>query len=304
MKKFVFIGGLKRGFQLIENFSENSIYPEMAFILKEDEHEIEKYSDCFSKLIDNKFSFKITKKLNQEDYDNIRKQKYDFAIVCGWRTLIDIDKLKDVFKFGLLAAHDSLLPKYRGFAPSNWAIINGEKKSGLTIFEINNKNVDSGKIYFQESFFIKKNETIIDVMNKVTNLTIKGYDFLYHNIESIEPIIQEENSSSYTCKRNPNDGKINWVHSSETIHNLIRALIPPYPGAYFMYDKKIIITKSKIGRQNKKNYIGRIPGKIISINSNSIEVLCGKGSIEIFSVQIEGKEYFASEIFKSIAITL
>lgn len=304
MKEYVFIGGTKRGYELIKELIKDFGYPELAFVLKEDAHESTNYSSSIAELLEGNCIYSVTKKLKVEDYEKLNGNRYYFAIVCGWRTVIDLDKMAYSFKYGLLAAHDSLLPKYRGFAPTNWAIINGETECGVSIFKINKGEVDSGDIYSQKKVKVEEHDDINTIMSQITLATIAGYKDVFNNIENITPIVQNEEEASYTCKRRPSDGVINWRNSSLDIYNLMRSLYPPYPSSFTWFNgKKLFIHKAELGRFNKRNFIGRIPGKVIAISDAGIEVLCGEGSILITLVEYEDVILKPKQLFKSITYT-
>ena len=121
--EFIFIGGTKRGFIVLSELISNSIKPKIVFVLKEDDHEKLVYSNEIILLCKkNNIKHFQRKKLKNEDYSMIKKSIWDFGIVCGWRTFIN-PEINPYFKAGLFASHDSLLPRYRGFAPINWCII-------------------------------------------------------------------------------------------------------------------------------------------------------------------------------------
>lgn len=307
--KYVFIGGSYRGYKVFMSLVDKAVLPSLFFILKEDDHEENKYSELIEqKCIDYSVEYRICKKLNNDDYSKIKKRQWDFGIVCGWRTIIDLS-INKYFKAGLIAAHDSLLPNYRGFAPLNWSIINGESKTGVTLFQINDGNVDSGDIINQTEIIIEGNDYAIDVYEKITTATVELIEKFIYDFKdgtwSLTP--QDESLATYTCKRTPEDGKINWDKSSKDIYNLIRGLATPYPGAYCVYNNRTFhIQRAIIGPQNNKNFIGRISGKVISILEDGIEILCGSGTIVI---QLwEDKENHIvckpSEIIKSISVNL
>ena len=301
---YVFIGGLKRGYLLLKALLEDGRVPTMCFFLVEDSHEIEKHSDDLLDLIDGKCPAFLRKKLSGEDYKAIQGN-YDFAIVCGWRTMIRLDKIDHWFKYGIFAAHDRLLPKYRGVAPTVWAVMNGESKAGVTIFKIDENEVDSGPVYFQEEVEISALDDVNTVMDKVIKGTIEGFRWLFENIDNCTPRKQIEKNASYTCKRNPEDGRVDWKDDSNNIWNLGRALVFPYPGAFFFHqEKKIVIRKIKLGNSDSKIFSGRIPGKIIDVSGKGIEVMCGQGSVQLDEVEFENVVYPAADLFKSINITL
>lgn len=303
MQKFIFIGGFKRGYAVLEDLLSRDLIPEYAYVFQEDEHEHEKFSSKFLSILEGVCKITICRRLSIEDYQSLQNQNFDFAIVCGWRTIIDFDKLNPLLRRGMFAAHDSLLPKYRGFAPTNWAIINGEEEAGVSIFKINAGEVDSGAIYYQGKVPIQHKDDINDVMKKVTAETVKGYTYLVNNLDNIQPIEQIERKASYCCSRRPEDGKIDWERDANTVYNLCRALVFPYPGAFFYFGGKQLLV-NKISITTGKHYVGSIPGKVVSVSDRGVEVLCGTGSVLIEELIDNDIPVPAREIIKSIRITL
>lgn len=282
--QFSFIGGTYRGYKVLNSIIEEGYKPTYIWILKQEEHEHLNYANHLIELAGkNSIPYSVKKKLSEEDYQLIKGAKQDFILVCGWRTLISTE-INKFLRFGLVAAHDSLLPRYRGFAPLNWAIINGEKETGITLFKIDEGETDSGKIISQERVSILHEDYAKDVYEKLcdANIVLCRDFFRNYSNGSIQLNEQDHSLATYSCSRVPEDGKINWNDSSIDIYNLVRGLAFPFPGAFCNYqDNMYIIRKASLGRNNKKNYIGRIPGRVIQLFENSVEVLCGKGSIEI-----------------------
>ena len=282
--KFIFIGGTKRGFIVLSELISNSTKPQIVFVLKEDDHEKLVYSNKLIFLCKkNNIKYFLRKKLKNEDYSIIRKNIWDFGIVCGWRTIINTE-INQYFKAGLFAAHDSLLPRYRGFAPINWCIINGEKETGVTLFKIDEGDEDSGPIVEQEKVTILETDYAIDVYEKIITATSKSIinfikNYKNNNITFNEQVDEE---ASYCCARSPEDGKINFNQSSKNVYDFVRALAPPYPGAFIIHNnQRFIVTKAKIGERNHYEYQGKIIGRVIRISENGIEILCRKGTIII-----------------------
>jgi methionyl-tRNA formyltransferase len=282
---FIFIGGTYRGFKLLEAVINLDYFPQYIIILKEDNHEIEKYSEELSNLaIKYSIDFSVKKKLDSYDIEVIKSRIWDFAIVCGWRTIIPYN-LDCCFKHGFIAAHDSLLPKYRGFSPLNWVIINGESETGVTLFKISEGEVDSGDIIYQVKIPIEKDDYAIDLFKKITQATIDVYLNFMQSLQKGEVIFHHQNEAeaTYTCKRSPNDGKIDWSKSSNEIYNFIRALAHPYPGAFCKFgDTTFHIRKAGFGKNNNKKYSGKITGKVLTINKEYIEVMCNEGTINLY----------------------
>jgi len=293
----------------MEKLIDRKLIPAFAIILKEDDHEAEKYSGKISDLF-NKYGVQnsIKRKLTQADCKLIQESNLDFIIVYGWRTLID-PKLNEFLKLGIIAAHHSLLPKYRGFAPVQWAIINGDTETGVTLFQINAGEIDSGKIIAQQKIPIQFEDYGWSVDDKATKCSINLYLDFFENYKKNTVSIreQDEKEATYTCKRIPEDGKINWHQTSLQIYNLIRALAHPYPGAFCFYeDNCYFIMKSSLGENNNKTFAGRIPGRIYKILTDGIEVICGEGTIhlQLWENKFNNSVSVPSEIVKSLGSTL
>jgi len=309
MIKFAFIGGTLSGLELLQALIKNSYLPQYAVILKEDVHEINKYYSVISELLKTyKIPFSVKRKLTDTDYNIMKDSNLDFAIVLGWRTLINTDYSK-YLKYGFIAAHRSLLPKYRGFAPTQWVIINGEKETGVTLFQIEEGETDSGSVFDQRKIPVLQDEYAIDLEHRMNDCTIEMFvDFFKkYDGNNLKSHKQDETKATYTCKRIPEDGIINWNKSSLEIYNFIRALANPFPGAFCYYKNSCYhIRKAILGENNKKNFIGLIPGRVIKIKENGIEILCGKGTLLIteWENKSDGTINNPCENIKSITATL
>jgi len=176
----------------------------------------------------------------------IKKLNLDLILVLGWYYMIP-KSTRNLTKYGTWGIHASLLPKYAGGAPLNWAIINGENETGVTLFRMED-GVDDGDIIAQKSFTIEYEDAIKEVYEKAT---IASKDILKNvltNIEDIKPIPQNKVEIEIYPQRSPKDGEIDLTKSSEEIYNFIRAQSSPYPGAFIktVDNKKIIIEKARI----------------------------------------------------------
>ncbi len=230
----------------------------------------------------------------------------DIMFVVSWRYMIPASVYNRP-RLGTFVFHDSLLPEYRGFAPTVWAIINGEDHTGVTLFKIADE-VDAGDIVDQQRVPIGTEDTIAVVIEHVTrnylNLLERNLDKLLKGITSFTP--QDHSRATYTCKLVPEDNRINWAASSESIYNLIRAVSAPYPGAYtYLSDQKLRIWSAQ-RVANPRRYIGRIPGRIIDVRSGEGSViLTGDGVLLLKEVQIGGGETVcAAKVLNSITQTL
>lgn len=180
--------------------------------------------------------------------------------------------------------HASLLPKYRGAAPINWAIINGEKTTGLSIIRMNEK-MDAGDIILQRKIEIEKGDTSETLGGKLADLgAILLLDAIrFIEQDKIEFKKQDEKNITFAPKLKKDDGFIDWTKSAAEIHNKVRGTIP-WPGAYtYFNDKKISIWKAQVldGKAN--------PGEVAEAEKKLI-VGTGGGLLQIDKIQIEGKK--------------
>jgi methionyl-tRNA formyltransferase len=218
-----------------------------------------------------KIPIKYMKKSGMKDekiFNFIDKKKPKLIIVAGWYHLLPKKYLNIAPTFGF---HGSLLPNYRGGAPLVWAIIKGEKKTGLSFFKFKT-GVDNGDVLLQEKISILKNDDIKIIYRKMINKTeviLKKFlkNFIKKKIKFKKIIF---NKSKIYPQRNPADGKIVFNSSSKEIYNFVRAQTHPYPGAFFFFkNKKIIAWKSKILNKKIETSIKLIKNNFyISCNDN------------------------------------
>lgn len=195
------------------------------------------------------------------------------------------DKVLKLAKLGAFNMHGSLLPRYRGRACVNWAVLNGETETGATLHRMTER-ADRGNIVDQEVVPIGQNDKSKDVFLKVVDAAA---EILGRSLESIESgeakgVPQDDSLATMFGGRRPEDGLIRWDHSSKRIYDLIRAVTHPYPGAFsFFEDKKVLFWW---GTPMEGTSLGR-PGSVLSLNP--MVVSTGKGNLEIKRVQIDGE---------------
>lgn len=179
-------------------------------------------------------------------------------------------------KYGAFNMHGSLLPKYRGRAPVNWAIIKGEKNIGATLHYMV-KAPDAGDIVDQQEVLILPQDTAGKVMKKVTKAALRVLKRQLPLIkQGINPRVPQDHSqATYFGGRKPEDGIIDWHQTSEQIHNLVRGLLPypQYPCAYFVKDDTIIKVAHSEVLENGEN---SNPGTFIKKTGRSMIVSCGQ----------------------------
>lgn len=300
MYREIFVGGKEKGLLALKQLLELKANLVYAYVLEEDEHEPDKFSPQIIALCKkNKIPFLLTKSIKKE-YDNIKQLDPDLMIVYQWRSLIPKNIL-EIPKRGCICVHEALLPKYRGFAPVNWVVINGEEETGVTLFYLN-EDTDSGDIIAQRAIKISKNDTAHDIYKKAAELSVLLLKEHHDDILSGKAPRkkQDDAKATYGCPRTPEDGRINWEKSNEAAHNLIRGLSYPYPGAYCIYKgEKVVIQKSSL--PSSKKWVGNIPGRIVErLPNGCVEVLCGTGSILIEEIEVNGSKIKPSEMWKSV----
>lgn len=223
--------------------------------------------------------------------------KPDIALAVGWRFLIN-EKTYRLPPHGTLVIHDSLLPKYRGFAPMNWAIINGETETGVTLFLMVDA-VDAGPIIDQLKVRIAKEDTAASVDKKIIELYEK---IIERNLAKLargdyQLVPQNEAEATFTCKRVPEDGLINWRLSAQQIYDLIRGTSEPFPGAFtYLHGKRITLWQAHLP-PIQPVYVGVVPGRILGKKAGVIEVLTGQGVLCIDRLQVEGQVMMAAKEF-------
>jgi len=183
--------------------------------------------------------------------------------------------------------HGSLLPKYRGAAPINWAIINGDVKTGVSIIKMN-KKMDAGEVIAMEELPIGANDTSSFVR---AEMAILGSDLLLRVLKSVEKqaetcVQQNEKEVTFAPKLTRELGKIDWSKSAIAIHNLVRGLLP-WPGAYTEYQAK---TLKIISTQVIEHDTRALPGEVVEVGSQGIVIATGKGVILVKEVHLQSSK--------------
>jgi methionyl-tRNA formyltransferase len=217
----------------------------------------------------------------------------DFLFSFYYRFMIRKDVL-DIPRRGALNLHGSLLPKYRGRVPVNWAVINGETETGATLHYMVEKP-DAGDIVDQDRITIEFGDTSLDVFHKVTDAAVRvlarSWPLLLAGTAKRTPM--DLSAGSYFGGRRPADGLISWRKSAEEIYNLIRGVTHPYPGAFtFLDGKKVFIWKARPGPGAGGE------GEILS--ERPLLVGTGDGLLEIQSLQLDGDDEQTAESFTSV----
>ena len=237
----------------------------------------------------------------------LKEFKPDLVFVDGWSEKL-LPELLESAKDSFICIHPSLLPKGRGGATLNWALIRGEKEWGITLFYLANE-IDKGDMIDQERFVIEERDDIQTLFDKAATAAM---DLLERAIPLLregrgERSSQQEDLATFFRRRKPEQGRIDWDCSSDEVYNLIRAVTRPYPGAFFYWrEKRVFVWKASLlteergekteGRRQKAEgrreeaEERRQAGKIIEIlHGKGVVIACTEGVILAERVQIEGE---------------
>jgi len=215
-------------------------------------------------------------KIEKEDSENIVALAPQIILSAYYRSLLP-QIILDAAPLGAFNMHGSLLPKYRGRAPVNWVLVNGETETGVTLHYMVAK-ADAGDIVDQEKILIDMEDTAFTLTQKTAAVAREIIRRTLPRIEngSVQRTEQDHTQSSYFGRRTPADGLICWSDDERKIYNLIRAVTKPFPGAFtFLKGEKVFLWSARI-RENKST---APPGTIIS--SSPLVVSTGGHDLEI-----------------------
>jgi methionyl-tRNA formyltransferase len=242
--------------------------------------------------------------ISVEQPEKIKNLKPDLIIVAAYGKILP-EEILEIPKYGCLNVHPSLLPKYRGPSPIQSVILNGDKKTGVTIILMDEK-IDHGPILNRRTLEIGENETGESLINKLADL---GANLLMETVTKwikkiIKPEPQDETEATYTRILRKEDGMINWKKPAEDLEKEIRAY-SPWPGSYTFWEKSGKLIKIEVlkARVLKSSDGIRYPiGKVLVAPQNEVCVQCGKvfseeggGFLVIERLQLEGKKEIDSE---------
>ena len=225
--------------------------------------------------------------------DKLRELKADVFVVAAFGQILSKEIL-DMPKYGCVNIHASLLPKYRGAAPINWAIINGEKETGVTIMQMN-EGVDTGDMLSHVVVPIAPKETAESLFDKLAKA---GAELIVETLPKLEageiiPVPQDESQSSHVKMMNKSLGKIDWNQDAVVIERLVRGL-NSWPSAYTYYQgKSVKLWDCDVVEAAAK----AVPGTIIAVAKDSFDVATGNGALRVVELQLEGKKRMDTKSF-------
>jgi methionyl-tRNA formyltransferase len=301
--RIIFIGTPEFAVPSLKKLIENKLSP-IAIITQEDKKVGRKQKIVFSPIKQVALKYDIPV-LQPKSIKNIEVEKHiknlrpDIIIVAAYGQIIP-QKILDIPKFGCVNIHASLLPKYRGASPIQYAILNGDNETGVTLMQMNEK-MDEGNIIAQKKIKIIESYTTLTLSDQLSKL---GAELLIETLprifkKEIKLIPQDQKKATYTKILQKDDGKINWEKSATEIELQIRAF-SPWPGTYtnfqfsiFNFQKRLKIIQAEAQASRPKSK----PGTIFLTLDKKLAVACGKGSLILKKVQVEGKKEISGEEF-------
>lgn len=232
------------------------------------------------------------KKVKEDSFiEQIKEIKPDAIIVVAFGQILP-QVFLDIPKYGCINVHASLLPRWRGAAPIQYAILCGDKESGVTIMQMD-AGIDTGDILLSQKVILDKKETAGSLHDKLSTI---GADLLLKTLEGLElgkiiPQKQEESLSCYAGMLTKELGNIDFSKSAEEIERLIRGL-NPWPSAYTIWNKKTLkIWKAEVKKEQKEEQEERKqPGTILEVTKDCFDIQTGDGILVVKEVQLEGKK--------------
>ncbi|PKA69018.1 UDP-4-amino-4-deoxy-L-arabinose formyltransferase/UDP-glucuronic acid dehydrogenase (UDP-4-keto-hexauronic acid decarboxylating) [Pseudomonas baetica] len=221
--------------------------------------------------------------------ERIAKLDPEYMFSFYYRNLLS-EPLLALAKKGAFNLHGSLLPRYRGRAPANWVLVNGESETGVTLHRMV-KRADTGAIVAQQRVAIDRSDTALSLHTK---LRIAASDLLRDALPAmlqgnVSETPQDESKATVFGRRTPADGKLLWAKPAEQLFNLIRAVTQPYPGAFCAVgEHKLIVWSAEVVKGND----GQAPGRVISVDP--LRIACGEDSLVILSGQRNDNGLFLS----------
>ena len=215
-------------------------------------------------------------------FEIIRELDPDVIVVAAYGKILP-KEIIDYPKFGCINVHGSILPKYRGAAPIQWSVINGDSETGITTMQMN-EGLDTGDILLVEKTPISIEDTAASVFDRLADigskLIVKTLDYAQNG--RLTPVKQDDSKATYAAMLDKNISEIDFSKPAIEVHNLVRGLYD-WPIAHtYLNGKKLKIFKTSVSELSGK------PGEVVS--TSPLTVACANGSIEILELQLEGKK--------------
>ena len=233
--------------------------------------------------------FQPVKIREPEAVNKLKEYEADIFVIAAFGQILS-EEILTMPPLGCVNIHASLLPAYRGAAPIQWAVINGEKESGVTIMRME-KGIDTGGMYAKKAVSLTHKETGASLHDKLMQA---GAELIVEALPKIAsgelaPIAQDDSKATHVGRLDKSMGKIDWGKDADVLERLIRGL-NSWPSAYTTFKGKTLkIWEADVVAQQGSS----IPGTIETVRKDSVDVACGSGILRVYSLQLEGKKRMA-----------
>jgi len=231
--------------------------------------------------------------------DAIRALHADFIFSFWYRHLVKRPIL-ELARSGALNLHGSLLPKYRGRVPVNWVLVNGEQKTGITLHYMIER-ADAGDIVGQAVVPIDTQDTALSLYSKLADAGLEVLRAAWPLLRAGKAprIPQDQSEATYFGRRTPEDGRLDWHWPALAIHNLVRAVTHPYPGAFTRGQGCKLYIWSTLPMPGLLHPDPPAPGTVTSVSEEGITVATGEGNLLLRRLQLEGEGELTGRDFAS-----
>ena len=232
----------------------------------------------------------------KEQIEELRKFAADIFVVAAFGQILPKEILS-MPKYGCVNIHASLLPKYRGAAPIQWAVINGEKVTGVTTMRMD-QGVDTGDMILKEEVVLREDETGGSLFDRLAET---GAKLCVRTLEAIEQgtaeyIPQNHEEATHTSMITKQFGNIDWTKPACELERLVRGL-SPWPGTYTQLDGKTLKVWKSALAEPEETFEAAEPGTVTAVTGNAIHVKTGQGILALKEVQLEGKKRMTADAF-------
>lgn len=280
----------QRGSTCLTHILENG-YKVGAVIGVDREDEVSRLADQYG------FPVLLLDKINSpESITQLKELTPDLFLLCGYNKILKTPVI-EIPPLGTINLHGGKLPEYRGAAPINWQIINGETTGGCSIIYVD-EGIDTGDIISQEIYSIEAGDTHSSILEKTLEIFPRLLIQVLEQIESgtVQAQKQDPLAGSYYSRRYPRDSRIDWDQMTDVqVHNLVRAMHGPYPAAFtFRGDIKVEIDRTELLEKTITGIPGRVPKK----RGSQVVVLAKNRGLVIMEITVDGEKKDPSVLFK------
>lgn len=232
-----------------------------------------------------------------EFVEQLRTMEPDVIVVAAFGQIISRDLL-ELPKYGCINVHASLLPAYRGAAPIQWAVINGDRESGVTIMRMN-EGLDTGDMIDKVVVPLAEDETGGSLFEKLSHAGARLCVKVLEDLEAGRAVCTsqpEESTTAYAAMITKKMGEICWQRPAEEIEQLIRGL-NPWPSAYTYLDNKSLKLWKATVEKAEEETENAVPGQVIRADKNGLCICTGDGILNVLELQLEGKKRMETAAF-------